>query len=137
MNSPGEKQPLAEQLRALAAGERHRSEAARLRDVFDEIEAALRAGVSRQAILDALHEHGFTMNLRSFDTAMYRIRQKRRLAPAQVKPQQADPDDRQAAEQSLGDVLDKAKQEAKTARYIGDGHNPLIKRKRKDQKEQE
>lgn len=71
---------LAEALRALAAGEKHRSETARLRDVFDEVENALNAGVSRVAVLDALHAQGFSLTLKSFESALYRIRQKRRLA---------------------------------------------------------
>ena len=71
---------LAEALRSLAAGEKHRSETARLRDVFDEVENALNAGVSRVAVLGALHAQGFSLTLKSFESALYRIRQKRRLA---------------------------------------------------------
>lgn len=68
---------VAEVLQALAKGDKARSETARLRDVFGEVEAAINAGVSRAAILEALHEKGFTMAMRSFESALYRIRKER------------------------------------------------------------
>lgn len=71
---------VADVLRALATGDKARSETARLRDVVDEVEAALAAGVSRAAILEALHGQGFTMTLKSFESALYRIRKQRGTA---------------------------------------------------------
>lgn len=68
---------LSQALEQLATSDSGRSETARLRDVFDQVERALDAGVSRQAILEALHAKGFTMTLRGFETALYRIRRKR------------------------------------------------------------
>ena len=67
----------ADVLRALATGDKSRSETARLRDIVDEVEAALAAGVSRAAVLEALNAQGFTMTLKSFESALYRIRKKR------------------------------------------------------------
>lgn len=64
-------------LQALARSDDKRPEAARLRDVFDDVEAALAAGVSRADVLAALHDQGFTMTLRTFDSALYRIRKER------------------------------------------------------------
>lgn len=93
MSSTDDKQSLADQLRKLAASDQHRSETARLRDVFDEIEAALKAGVSRRAILETLHKNGFTMNLRTFDTALYRIRRdrsKHQPGPSETEPVRSD-----------------------------------------------
>jgi hypothetical protein len=72
-----DKNSVAEALRALAGGE-GRSETARLRDVFSEVEAALAAGVSRSAILQTLHEQGFTMTAKSFESALYRLRKQQR-----------------------------------------------------------
>ena len=72
-----QKNSVAAVLRALATGDKARSETARLRDVVDEVEAALSAGVSRAAILEALHGQGFTMTLKSFESALYRIRKQR------------------------------------------------------------
>ncbi|MFJ3318734.1 hypothetical protein ACIPLR_25620 [Herbaspirillum huttiense] len=69
---------VAEALRSLAKGDKARSETARLRDVIDEVEKALAAGVSRIAILDTLKAQGFTMSLKGFDTALYRIRRSRK-----------------------------------------------------------
>lgn len=68
---------VAEVLQALAKGDKARSETARLRDVFDEVETAINAGVSRAAILAALHDKGFSMGMRSFESALYRIRKER------------------------------------------------------------
>ena len=71
------KDSVADVLRALATGDKGRSETARLRDIVDEIEAALAAGVSRAAVLETLNAQGFTMTLKSFESALYRIRKKR------------------------------------------------------------
>lgn len=64
-------------LRALTEDTSARSETARLRDVFDEIEAALNAGVRREAVLATLHESGFTMSFTGFKSALQRIRKER------------------------------------------------------------
>lgn len=78
------KDSVVEALRALATSDDRRSETARLRDVFDEVEGALQAGVSRAAILETLHGQGFTMTAKSFESALYRLR--RRQGPAE-KPE--------------------------------------------------
>ncbi|KAF1003912.1 MAG: hypothetical protein GAK28_04375 [Luteibacter sp.] len=65
-------------LRALTEDATARSDTARLRDVMDEVEAALKAGVRREAVLAKLHENGFTMTLASFKSALQRIRKERR-----------------------------------------------------------
>lgn len=77
-----EENSVADVLRALAKGKKARSETALLRDSFDEVEAALQAGVSRAAILEALQEKGFTMGLKGFESALYRIRKQRANKPA-------------------------------------------------------
>lgn len=81
-----EKNDVASVLRALATSDESRSETARLRDIFDEVEAAQRAGVSRAKILEALHAQGFTMTLKSFESALYRIRKSR---GAKINPSSA------------------------------------------------
>jgi predicted neutral ceramidase superfamily lipid hydrolase len=58
-------------LQALTQGNEHRSVIAHAREVFDDIEAALAASISRKAIVDALAEQG----LRS--TTLHRIRSRR------------------------------------------------------------
>lgn len=72
-----EKNTIESVLHELATGDANRSETARLRDIFDSVEAAQRAGVSRVKILEALHEKGFTMALKSFESALYRIRKQK------------------------------------------------------------
>lgn len=75
-----EKNNVADVLRALATGNKARSEIAHLRDIFDEVEGALKTGVRRAAVLEALHGQGFTMSLKSFESALYRIRKQRASA---------------------------------------------------------
>jgi len=70
-----EMEQLTESLKALACS-RARSETARLRDILDEIETALSAGVSRDAVFNTLREQGFRMTFKSFESALYRIRKK-------------------------------------------------------------
>lgn len=65
---------LSDTLNELARSKSTRSETARLRDVYAEVEHALTRGVSRKAVLEALHADGFTMSLKMFDKALYRIR---------------------------------------------------------------
>lgn len=72
-----EKEKLTMTLKLLA-NSNARSETARIRDVFEQIESALHAGVSRSMILDSLHEQGFKMTLRSFESAIYRLRKEKR-----------------------------------------------------------
>ena len=64
-------------LRALAKDEKKRTETARLRDVFDDVEAALAAGVSQINVLAELKTLGFTMTMASFKSALQRIRNER------------------------------------------------------------
>lgn len=69
---------LEETLRKLASDHESRSESARLRAVYADVELALEKGVSRKAVLETLHADGFTMSLKMFDKALYRIRMKKR-----------------------------------------------------------
>ncbi|WP_230182707.1 hypothetical protein [Aquabacterium sp. CECT 9606] len=75
---------LASALRALAEDSGARSETARLRDVFADIEAALSAGVRREAVLATLHENGFTMTFTGFKSALQRIRKERTEASSKA-----------------------------------------------------
>jgi hypothetical protein len=68
---------VAQSLRALAADNKGRSKTARLRDVLDDVEAALAAGVPRSAVLQTLAQHGLDMTLATFETTLRRLRRKR------------------------------------------------------------
>ena len=61
-----DKKAIAERLRALASDDNKRSKAARLRDVIDDVEFALAAGVTRSSVLEELAAHGFEMTLATF-----------------------------------------------------------------------
>ncbi len=78
------KSTLADRLRKLAANDQNRSKTARVREVIDEIEAALAAGVSRQKVLDALAEDGLVMSMRTFETTLKRIRRAGGGKPARA-----------------------------------------------------
>jgi len=69
---------LSEQLKELASDATDkRSKVARLRDVVDDVEAALAAGVLRSAVVETLAANGLEMTLATFDSSLRRIRQKR------------------------------------------------------------
>lgn len=57
--------------------EENRSDTSHLREIFNEIEAAISDGVKRTAIVEALNISGLNITLRSFDQIMYRIRHEK------------------------------------------------------------
>lgn len=75
-----DRKAIAEQLRALASDDKKRSKAARLRDVIEDVEGALAAGVPQATVVETLASHGLEMTLKSFKTTLGRIRQKRAKA---------------------------------------------------------
>lgn len=83
---------LASKLNEMSQAAEGRSLAARLRDVFPDIEKALRAGVSRKAVLRLLQEDGMQLEMKTFESALYRMRksnaaQSQKLTPpAAVQP---------------------------------------------------
>lgn len=90
-----DRKAIAERLRALASDDKKRSKAARLRDVIDDVEAALAAGVPRSSVVDELAAQGLEMSLATFETTLKRIRLKRgkpqitpvsSVIPSQGKP---------------------------------------------------
>ncbi|MFA5170257.1 MAG: hypothetical protein WC426_01730 [Sulfuriferula sp.] len=70
------KYELAEALRKAAVGNA-RSKVARLREVFDEVEAARTAGVSHKKIVEALASRGLEFDLGTFEITRYRIAKER------------------------------------------------------------
>lgn len=72
-------------LRELAGGDDGRSETARLKEVYEEVEKALSAGVKQAAIHEALVKNGFSFSLSGFKSSLARIRKNR----TQPKPSQA------------------------------------------------
>lgn len=71
-------------LRALPSNDASRPETARLREIFDYVEATLGAGVRSRVLLATLHEQGFTMTAKGFESAVYRIRRER-AGTAEIK----------------------------------------------------
>lgn len=69
-----------ERLMALASRSKKRSKAAQLTDVIEAVETALAARVPRSEIIKDLAESGLDLSLVYFDTALKRIRKKRKAA---------------------------------------------------------
>jgi hypothetical protein len=146
-----QKPSIADALRALATDDTARSETARLRDIIDDIEAALSAGVSRAAILKTLHDQSFTMTAKSFESALYRIRKQRskkeqQSTENQDKPRKEDKPEKTVSvnpepEEDLSGLTDKQRRERVADKYINtEPKNPLLKRlldkdKNKDDKD--
>ena len=76
-NLPPDSADIVEALRALSAADTGRSNTARLRDVFDSIEAAIGRGVRHEVILAELRKKGFDMEMTGFRSALQRIRKER------------------------------------------------------------
>lgn len=66
---------ISEKLQSLARG-KNRSATARIREIFNEIENALRAGVPRKDVHKVLMESGISLSFASFELAVYRIRKE-------------------------------------------------------------
>lgn len=118
------KPSIADALRALATDDTARSETARLRDNIDDIEAALSAGVSRAAILKTLHDQGFTMTAKSFESALYRIRKQRSKkdqqpaqAPTNVEDIDTSKSEANEPEPDLSGLTDKQRRELVADKY--------------------
>jgi molecular chaperone GrpE (heat shock protein) len=77
-----DKEKVSAALRELADEHRGvpRSDTARLREVLDDVEDALSAGASHSAVLDTLHNQGFSLTLSSFQSTLARLRRERRVA---------------------------------------------------------
>lgn len=61
----------------LAIGDK-RPDTARLRDIFDDVEVALKAKVSQATVLAELKDLGYSMTMASFKSALQRIRKERK-----------------------------------------------------------
>jgi hypothetical protein len=69
---------VAQALQSLVSDDSSRSETARLREIFKEVEELLDKGVRREAVLAMLHTKGFKMTMSSFKSALQRIRKEKR-----------------------------------------------------------
>lgn len=78
MSASTKDREVGEALRSLISDTSARSETARLREIFDDVEATLQSGVRREAVLATLHDKGFTMTMASFKSALQRIRKERK-----------------------------------------------------------
>ena len=100
---------LSERLRALAKDDTKRTTTARLREVFDDIEAALGAGVSQASVQKVLEEGGLKMSLGTFRNSLLRERARRakvgsKRPPRVEKPTGREPtlDNMKAEQPSVG-----------------------------------
>lgn len=126
-----ERDNLAKALSEIARGSL-RTKVARLREIFDEVEAARTAGASNKTIVDALKKHGLIFDVNNFKNARSRILKERAM---QTLAQAA---------QTAFDAADQAVSSATTAIAINAGKTsikakppatPTLPRKQKVQKE--
>lgn len=77
-------QNISNKLEALAKGI-NRSDTAKLREIFEQVEAALYSGARRADVYLALKGSGFLFTFESFELAIYRIRKERSKKPESLK----------------------------------------------------
>ena len=68
---------LSETIRSLATNEKKRKKIAQLRDIFDDIEIALAAGVTKSILHEELNNSGFEINFNTFINGIKIIRKER------------------------------------------------------------
>lgn len=73
-----------EALRELTSEPKNQTKMGRLRGLFDEIEKAKEAGVSNIKIVETLNAQGLDINLKTFESMMYKIRQSRKNKPSKT-----------------------------------------------------
>ena len=73
------------QIKLLASSSENRNKTARLRDLYEDIETALKAGVSRSTINETLAKNGLNMSLGFFSNALHRIRHQQIKQSTKIK----------------------------------------------------
>lgn len=101
-----ERDNLVEKLREIASGSR-RNKTARLREIFDDIEAAKAAGASNKTIVAELAEHKLIFDVNNFKNARSRILKERAMEALA-----------QAASKSIGSVSSKPTSKNKGSKKI-------------------
>ncbi|MCW7541252.1 hypothetical protein OOT46_25915 [Aquabacterium sp. A7-Y] len=143
MTSPQPPKAAISQALRVLAEEGQRSETARLREVLDDVEHALNAGVSRAAVLDVLHAQGFTMSMKTFENTLYRLRKRRASSNAPPRsshsaspaPAARQTPRKDSSEQSPAVLIDKQKIEKVADQYMNKTEaNPFLKFIHKGQK---
>lgn len=85
-----DKEDASTRFRKLASGDK-RPDTARLRDIFDDVEVALKAKVPQTTVLAELESLGFTMKLAGFKSALQRIRKERKETKIETTPPLPEP----------------------------------------------
>ena len=97
---------LGDEIRKLAQDNNKRSKAARFRDIYNEVEAAIKAGVSIETIHETARNNGLDLTLESFKTNLYRTRRaigKGKLKKEYVAPEPASDDEKQSTTRPTSD----------------------------------
>lgn len=126
----------------------NRSKIAQLREVFQHIEEAQRAGIKNEKIVKTLNAKGFALTVKSFEMMLYRIRKQRDQSGHELKSatsslgshppltsiSQADtakspPEDVNLVSDELRGLDDKQRRERVAEQFIkSESTHPLIKR---------
>ncbi|MNR84314.1 hypothetical protein D3C72_151120 [compost metagenome] len=98
-----------------------RSKTARLRDLYDQIEALKKRGFTHATIISAMKKHGLDFDLKTFEVTVYRIK-KERTKPAKV-------DGKETGNTELQTQINKSEESTSNTPSIGSqtggGKNPL------------
>lgn len=80
-----DRESIADALSDLARDMANRSKIAQLREVFQHIEEAQRAGIKNERIVRTLNAKGFALTVKSFEMMLYRIRKQRSQPKHELK----------------------------------------------------
>ncbi len=106
---------LSEQLRLLATNNMQRSKSARLREVLDDVEWALAAGVSKSLIIEQLAKNNLHFTLTTFNTTLQRLRKKRAISSIKSSATSA------VMQSDVDSLFDQSELDT----VISDSHNPV------------
>lgn len=103
-----------------------RSKTARLRDLYDQIEALRNRGFSHATIIKAMKKHGLEFDLKTFEVTFYRIKKERtKFAKVDCRKEANTEKAPQPQTQSSKNEVDISKSKPIAAPTGATGKNPL------------
>jgi hypothetical protein len=114
--------PSSDDLKGLIDAIPGRTVAAKLRRMMPDIDRRVREGIQHEEIISTLNANGFSLNLNTFRSYLYRYRKTVQGAEGTASPSRVAPAPvatSPAESPSLDDVLDPIRREAIGAQYLG------------------
>lgn len=111
-------------LRDLAKDRQTRTKTGQIRELFEEIERTQKLGVSNKSIVEALNKSGIEINLKTFETILFRIRKERGLEKKNIdsksEKQNKHAVDQEENKTQKTEVTEKAASNVKDAQAVAD-----------------